>query len=205
MREAVLGLGVIMIFAGVMVLPVSIQSFPEIRTELRVEREFLVFPDWVISAWFNRSQQLAVFFSDPTRPGEDTIPDDSSIIFVNITDPTGGVTKFNITFYRTTVEVYMESNDGGLLVEDPSSQGVGGIAQYDGEYTARVYTWVGVVPYYYADNTMRRLRLYEVIEMNKFPYIIGLPAAAALIAGGGMLVVWSARSPKRRPRPKVRR
>jgi len=188
-----------MILVGVMVLPMSLTSSQETRNELVAEREFLVFPDWVISAHFNKGQKLLVFFSDPTRPGEDTIPDDSAIIFVNVTDPNGGVTRFNLTFLKTTVELSVMSNDGGLLIEEPLA-GVVGVAQYDGEYTAQVYTWVGLVGFYYRDGTMRRLDLVEVIEKINHPYLVALPVGASLVAVGVVLVILGARSRKRRSR-----
>lgn len=205
MRDTVLGLGILVLFIGIVVFPITLNSSPSNpENTLLVREKNLVFPDWEISAPYNKSEILLVYFSDPVRPGEGTVPDFAAYMYVNVTDPNGGVTTFNVTFLETTVELGLLSNDGGLLVQEPVRQ-VGGLTKYEGNYTARVYTFQGLVGIYYSGGKMTNLELWEAVVNIEFPYLMGLPIAASMITVGILATLWGARTPKRRLRPKRKR
>lgn len=201
MKETFVGVGLLLLFAGILVLPMSLQFAKTEASNLVVEREFLVFPDWTISAQFNASEELIVYFS---RPSGENIPEPSGerYMYVNITDPQGGTAAFDVVFTRTSFEVSLNQTSSGLLVDLPSVPGpadIGGRTQYSGEYTATVYTYPGLVGYYYPNSsTMRRLQLLEVTEQVDYPHIWALPVAVTLIAVGCVSLVWGTRSPKHR-------
>lgn len=206
MKETALGLGIILIFVGIIAFPLSLQSTRIPESRLLAEREFLVFPDWTVSAQLNESENMVIYFSRPNTVG---IPDGEEVLavmFVDIVDPQGGNTTFNISFTERSFFRVVHWNDGGLLVESPQYTeygDIGGKTQYTGEYTARVYTYRGLVPYYYPNSsTMRRLEISRATVRIEYPYIAALPVAVSLAAVGLVLTVWGARSQKRRVRPK---
>jgi hypothetical protein len=177
MKKSLVALGVFFVVAAIVVvsifflLPKKVSAtFQATRTcetvynepKVAASREYAVFPDWNISAHFNENEKLIVYFSRPNTEGIPDGEEDLAIMFVNIIDPSGGSTTFNVSFSRTTFYVGLEENDGDLLVESPVND-IGGIVQHSGEYTARIYTYSGLVPYYYTNSsTMRRLELDRV-------------------------------------------
>jgi hypothetical protein len=202
MRETIFGVGMILLFAGIIVLPMSLQVTRNQENHLMKAREFLVFPDWEVSAQFNESEELVICFSAPSKEG---VPDGDGVtdlMFVDIVDPNGGNTTFNVTFTETSFEVKLHHNDGGLLVENPLYD-IDGVTQYSGKYTARVYTLPVLVPYYYPNSsTMRRLEIYKVTEKTDYPNVWALPVAVSLAAIGIIGIVLGARTQKRRARPR---
>ena len=206
MKETFLGVGMILLFAGIIVLPLSLQVTRSEEPSIQADREFLVFPDWTVSAEFNKSEKLIVYFSRPNTEGVPDGDEGIAYMFVDIVDPNGGNTTFNVTFSKSSFEVILHENDGGLLVNLPSTPGpadIGGTTQYSGEYTARVYTYRGLAPYYYTNgSTMRRLEIDEVTVETDYPNVWALPVAVSLIAIGIIGVVWGARGQKRRARPR---
>jgi hypothetical protein len=204
MKGTIVGAGMILLFAGIMVLPTSLQVTKTPENHLLAEREFLVFPNWIASAQFNESEEMVIYFS---RPNTEGVPDGDEVLavmFVDIVDPHGGNTTFNISFTERSFGRAVDHNDGGLLVKSPQYTeigDIGGKTQYTGEYTVRVYTYRGLVPYYYPNSsTMRRLEISKTTERIEYPYIAALPVSVSLAAVGLVLTVWGARSPKRRAR-----
>jgi hypothetical protein len=198
--------GIILLFAGIIVLPLSLQITRNEVPHVQAEREFLVFPDWTVSAEFNSSEKFIVYFS---RPNTEGVPDGGegvAYMFVDILDPIGGITTFNVSFTADSFYVALQAASGGLLVNLPSTPGpadIGGTTQYSGEYTARVYTYQALAGAYYTNgSTMRRLEIDKVTAEVDYPNIWASPVAVALIAIGGIGVVWGARSQKRRARPR---
>ena len=205
MKETVLGLGVILLFAGVIVLPLSIQQTTTPQNHLIAGRSDLIYPDWTLSAELNESDNMFVYFSRPNTGEQGPIPNGgAAYMFVNITDPVGGNTTFNITFTRTSFTRVVDHNDGGLVIQNPQGMelgDIGGKTRYGGEYRVRVYTYPGtVMPYYPNNATMVRLEIGTVTASVEYPYIAALPVSLSLVAVGLGLVVWGARSPKRRTR-----
>jgi hypothetical protein len=207
MKETVLGLGIILLFAGVIVLPMSIQSTKTPETRLRAEREFLVAPNWTISAQLNESEEMLVYFSRPNTGEQGPVPNGETpkaYMFVEIIDPVGGNTTFNVSFTRTAFTRIVDRNDGGLIVKNPQNMelgDVGGKTQYTGEYKVRVYTFKGLEIYYYTNGTtMRRLEISTVTWKTEYPNIAALPVSVSLAVVGLVLAIWGARSPKRRVR-----
>lgn len=205
MRKAVLVLGIILLFAGVILAAVSLQKEEKTRnrlikseTKLPLQEE-VKWGKWQASAQFNKSEKMLVDFSPPT--GE-TLPDGEATFYINITDPQGGTTTFNLTLvkgvFSPTLQLYLQSNDGGLTVENQPHQ-IGGTTKYEGQYTVDVYSWKGIiVNYYYPPNgTLGYIDLYEVIVERNYPNLIALPIGIAPIVIGAFLLVWGTRSKKR--------
>ena len=205
MKETFVGVGVLLLFAGIIVLPMSLQTARNEEPHLVADREFLVFPDWTVSSQLNQSEEFVIYFSPP---GIEYIPEPTGerYMFVDIADPHGGNTTFNVTFTKTSFEVRLDSNDGGLEVDLPPTPGpadIGGTTRYSGEYTVLVRPIVENVAslYYPNSSTMRRLEIYKVTEKIDYPNVWALPVAVSLAAIGIISIVWGARSPKRRARP----
>jgi len=205
MRETLFGVGMILLFVGIIVLPMSLQATRSEENHFVADREHLVFPDWTVSAQFNESEELLIYFSPPALEG---IPEPTGerFMFVDVVDPHGGNTTFNVTFTKTSFEVRLDSNDGGLEVDLPPIPGpadIGGTTRYSGEYTVLVRPIVAnVAPLYYPNSSsMRRLEIYKVTEKIDYPNVWALPVAVSLAAIGIISIVCGARSPKRRARP----
>lgn len=193
MKKALLGLGIILLFIGIVTLSMS-YSVEESEKNLLVKREEdLPVGEWRISARYNQSENLLVFFRPPKREG---IPDSAAIIDVNITDPEGGNTTFRVVFWKNgDTDINLTSNDGGLAVPDPL-EGVGGTTKYEGLYTVYAYTYLPL--YYYPPNgTLPSFELYKVVVERKYPYHGFLPVSVGLIAAGAILSIWGTKSSKK--------
>ena len=203
-----MGLGVILLFAGIIVLPLSMQQTTTSQNyRIAWNDEPLVYPNWTLSAELNESDNMFVYFSRPNTGEQGWIPNGGEVpMFVEIIDPVGGNTTFNITFTRTSFTCVVDRNDGGLVIQNPQGmelRDIGGKTLYGGEYTVRVYTFQGNVIYYYPNNaTMEVLEIGTVIVSTGYPYIAALPVSLSLVTVGMVLTAWGARSPKRRTRPR---
>jgi hypothetical protein len=204
-KETALGLGVILLFAGVIVLPLSMQQTSTSDFPIIAHRSDLEYPDWTLSAHLNASDSIVIYFSRPALPDYLPEPSGERYMFVEVLDPQGGNTTFNVTFTKTSFLRGVVRNDGGLIIQNPEylpTVDIGGKTQYTGLYTVRVYPIVEtMVPYYYPDDgTMVNLDISKVVVTTQYPYIAALPVAVALAVVGVGLAVWGARSPKRRVR-----
>jgi hypothetical protein len=206
LKETVLGLGVILLFTGIIVLPWSIQATTTPDPITLASEQDLVYPDWSISGRLNQSDVMAVYF---TAPSYENIPEPTGerYMFVNVTDPQGGTTVFNITFTKKSFFRGVTSNDGGLIIDNPNFTeylDIGGTARYTGLYTVKVYPIVDtMVQYYYPhDGELQVLQVVKIVVRTDYPYIVALPVSASLVVVGLALTAWGARRPKRRTRSK---
>lgn len=208
MRKDRLALGIIILFIGVIVFSMSSQV-EETRETQRVgdvERN-LPYGEWLIERPFEKGDELFVAFRGPKLEG---VPDHQvpPTVWVNITDPNDGNVTFRLSFRINIItrspelNVTLESRSDGLVVDDSdlgdfndSPEDVGGVAGYDGNYTAYVYTFgVEMAGYYYEDAILPFLEFWKIVVQRDYPNRNILPVASALIVGGVLFSIWAARS-----------
>lgn len=219
MKKAFLGLGVILLFIGTIAFSISV-SVDELESNQLVTEEKdlavqMVHPTgrptpigkWEISAQFDKGEELFVLFKS-VNPENLIIDHGLTIVDVNITSPSGGNTTFRVLFTDSlqpdvNITLWSKDNDSGLIVSDPV-EGIGGVAEYDGLYTATVYT---IYPHliYPPDGTLAWLSLYKTIVEKKYPYFTVLPLGIVLVVAGATLSIWGAKSSKKPTRLRRKR
>jgi hypothetical protein len=100
MKTVALSLGVILIFAGVIVASISAQANEKTHNELVKEAEDLPSGEWIISGEFERGDRLVVYFTPPNRGDAGPVPAEPPEFRVYVYDPVGGNTTFNVTFTK---------------------------------------------------------------------------------------------------------
>lgn len=197
MRKALVALGIVLVFAGVIVASVSVTATekpPYTTTITTAQNQWEVGP-----GRFKKGEKLLVYFFPP--PDLERYPDPSAKISVEITGPRGGKTVFLVNFSRqfgksVPPEFYLISNEDGLTVSNPPNE-LGGFVRYTGDYWANITTrrlW----------DVPRTLELSLEIVDKEHPYLFVLPMGIALIVVGGCLSIWGAKSSKRRVRSRVK-
>lgn len=193
-KQNSLGLGIILLFVGVLLFSYFFNTPP-----VEVERPTLLdeqYSSFDVSAEFNQSQELLVFFHAP-RWDEYPIPDpDTAIVDVDILDPYGNKTEFRVQFSkRDNPEIWLRSNDtGGLEVSLPL-EGIVGITKYAGEYRAHIDEKAAM---FYNSAPPPVLRIFTVSVELEYLYSGYLFLGVGLMASGVVVSVWSARSPDRK-------
>lgn len=193
MKRNFLGFGIILLFIGVILF--SYFNTPPVK----VERPTLLgeeYSSFDVSAEFNQSQKLLVFFHAP-RWDDYPIPDpDTAIVDVDIYDPYENKTAFRVQFFkRANPEISLRSNDtGGLEVSLPL-EGPVGITKYAGEYRAHIDEKAAM---FYNSAPPPVLRIFAMSVALEYPYIGYLFLGVGLMASGVVVSVWSARSPPRK-------
>jgi hypothetical protein len=188
-----LGFGIILLFIGVILF--SYFNTPPVK----VERPTLLgeeYSSFDVSAEFNQSQKLLVFFHAP-RWDDYPIPDpDTAVVDVDIYDPYENKTAFRVQFFkRANPEISLRSNDtGGLEVSLPL-EGPVGITKYAGEYRAHIDEKAAM---FYNSAPPPVLRIFAMSVALEYPYIGYLFLGVGLMASGVVVSVWSARSPPRK-------
>lgn len=191
-RKSLIGLGIILLFVGV-VISSEYNSAVEEPPEDKLVKEVNNLPvgKWEISAQFNKSEKLTVFFSTPDL---ENVPAFTRF-YASIVDPMGGRTNFTIDFSKKPsgldVNFNVTSNDGGLIVDKPI-EGIVGVTSYNGLYTVHIYTLFTSL-YYPPDGTLPSLDLYKVVKKTDYPYRNILPIGIGLILVGVSLSVWAAK------------
>ena len=101
MRKTLLGLGILVLFGGILAFSVAnLPSPPERVYETIGDREIdLPYGDWKIERTLNQSQHVFVAFRGPNLGDEGPLPDAPQLWF-NITDPNGGNTTLRADFRR---------------------------------------------------------------------------------------------------------
>jgi len=189
-KRVFMGLGVIMLFVGVIMFSVS--NFPPVEKEDVVLIEELL-ETFDISGNFDKGEKLLVFFHAPNWGGPYPIPDpDSAIVDVDVLDPFDNKTEFRIQFNRrANPELWLRSNDtGGLDITQPL-EGIVGVTKYAGEYKAHIKELAAI---YYNSAPPPVLRLYKVLVDMVYPYRNYLPVGVGLVVVGVAVTVWGARA-----------
>jgi len=183
-RKNVLGTAVLLIFAGIIFI--SSANIPV--EEVIVNREEVNHVDgqWNITAWFNEGEKLLLLPAPPTG----TSPIWGAYFNISIVDPHGNETIFRLEFPTAwEINLSVVKNEGGLEVNKDSPY-LGGITQYEGNYTAFVdkaaMLWYGGGPPTY-------LTFYKEIEERQttYPYRILMPAGIVMVFTGLCLPLWT--------------
>lgn len=211
MRKAFVALGIILVFAGVIVTSAS-----TIATEKSERSTVATAPrnSWEVSGRLNEGDKLSVEFNPPNLD-ELLVPDPTLKLLVEVTDSHGGKTVFEVEFKRgfggNTLlnNVTVVSKEDGLTVSDPPIQEVGGTVPYTDDYlanittrkTARYITPTEGEEYWAPSN----LRLVKEVVHKEYPYLFGLPIGILLVVVGGSLSFWGVRSSKRKLRSRKKK
>ncbi len=188
-----MGIGLILLFAGVLTTSMSCSS---VSNATPVGPLYDAPPEaWQISGHFKEGQKLLVYFKAPDLS---FYPDRTANILVEIVNPEGGKSVFEVVFSLmfgdpAPPEFNLVSNDAGLIVSDPLGE-VGGIVPYSGSYLANITTRVLWGPPY--------LQLWGENVEKEYPYLSFLPVGLGLIVCGCASSVWGAKSSKKKARPR---
>lgn len=179
--------------------------------------------DWKVSGFFTSGERLIFDIKEGPHWGmyaDESLPQFSTNILpidMSIIDPRNETTNFTIFFQVVQSGTALvppllffggnlTSNDGGLTMEAQNiwvanNQSVfynpiGGIANYNGYYTAVVSKdWGTTEPPMY-------LKLYEQGVGTASPYLFVVPIGVAIMVSGIALSVWAWRKPKQRIKQK---
>jgi hypothetical protein len=201
MRKAFLVLGIILLFSGVIVASASTmatetQDYPVVATAPS--------GSWEVSGVFNKNEKLIVDFTPPDMQ-QLMIPEPSLIVLIEVTGPYGSKTIFQEEFAQgvgmqsgTYIKnLTVITNEDGLIISDPLNE-VSGNVPYTGNYSANITTrrlW--------GPPTLLTLKK-EVIH-REYPYLFVLLIGIPLAVVGGSLSFLSARSSRRKLRPKIKK
>jgi len=201
MRKAFLALGIILLFAGVIVAAASTMA-----TETPEQSIVTTAPSnsWEVSGEFIKNDKLVVDFTPPNMQ-ELMIPEPTLIVHVEVTGPYGSKTVFQMEFAQGVgmqSATYLKnltvvSNEDGLIVSDSLDE-VGGNVPYTGNYSANITTrrlW----------GPPSVLMLKKEFVHKEYPYLFVLPIGIPLAVVGGSLSFLSARSSRRKLRPKIKK
>lgn len=198
MRKAFVALGIILLFAGLIVASVSARVSENKQSFLVHESK----DSWETSGHFEKDDKLIFTFSPTPLEGE-SFPDGggNATIYVEIVDPYGNKTVFKVVFsrvggYPAPPKFSVVSNEGGLIVSEPLGE-IGGIVCFKGYYLANITTRNWERP--------RTLQLHAEIVEKEYPYLSILPVGITLIVVGGSLSIWGAKSSKRRLRSRMKK
>jgi len=204
MRKAFVALGIILLFAGVIVTSAS-----AIPTEKSERSTVATAPrnEWEISGRLNEGNKLSVEFNPPDLD-ELLVPEPTLKLLVEVTDPHGGKTVFEMEFKTgfggNTVlnNITLVSKEDGLTVSNPPTE-VGGIVPCTGDYLANITTRKTaryITPREEEFWAPSNLRLVKEVVHKEYPYLFVLPIGVMLMVVGGSLLFWGVRSSKRKLR-----
>ena len=192
MKKLLVIIGIILVFVGIVVTSLSFSTVENSQPVLRYDGPV---ESWEIEGHYEMDKKLLVYFNPPNL---DLYPDQTANIRVEIINPKGNKTVFEVLFSRmfgnpTPPEFSLVSNEGELIVDNPLGE-VGGIVPYTGNYLANITTR----RFWGSPN----LKLYGEIVEREYPNQFFLPIGLGLIVVGCTLTIWGAKSSERKLRPK---
>jgi|GEM_PF-3976035 len=208
MRRTLLGFGIIILFAGLIIFSIS-NRFTETYESVSVEEsdvEDLPYGEWKTSAHFEKGETIYLAFSGPDLamvPNGDQI---SGTVMINITDPEGEDTTFRVDFKGSEppeINITLISEAEGLEVDDSpfgdfndSPVGFGGVTSYEGDYSGCIYVFgPGIAGFYYPPNaTLPYMMFWKLVPIRTYPNSPLLPVGGIFIVAGLLLSVWAVRS-----------
>jgi len=191
-RTKFFGLGIILIFAGIIVSSYSNMAF-EVKT---VQTPGVtVYNKWNVTRYFTKGETLILDIPPPKPNLFGGVPYGG--FNISIVAQNGKETVFWYEFSDGTVKVKVKSNDGALIVNESSSMMyVTGVTAFSGNYTAYVDKSAMV---FYNRGPPSYLTLKSMIEKTslEYPYRDLLPVGILIMAFGSILIFLSFREPKR--------
>ena len=210
-RTIPLGVGIALLLVGVIVIAVASQLSGQTDYQRVARVEDLPYGEWYVTAEFRARERFFVGFPMPNLEG---VPDGEMVLYVNITDPTGGNTtlriheRVGIVSEMPEFNVTVEATSSGLDAPQPLGNyndgpiDFGGVAERDGLHTVHAYMYGQpyATLFYPPDGELSRLELYKEVSMTPpfVQYAVAGGGATSLI--GVLLFVWAAKSQPPRPR-----
>jgi hypothetical protein len=205
MRKAFVVLGIILLFAGVIVTSAS--AIPTEKSE-RSTVATAPLNEWEISGRLDEGNKLSVEFNPPDLD-ELLVPEPTLKLLVEVTAVShGGKTVFEMEFKGgfggNTVlnNVTVVSKEDGLAVSNPPTE-VGGIVPYTDDYLANITTRKTaryITPSEEEFWAPSGLKIVKEVVHKEYPYLFVLPIGIMLMVVGGSLSFWGVRSLERKLR-----
>lgn len=217
MQKTLLSLGVIVLFAGLIVFSLS-YTFEQTDESERVAGSRvtdLTYGQWKTSAVFEKGEKVYVAFMGPNLEDVPNGDQESGTMLINITDPIGGNTTFQVDYKGATapeMNITLLSSSEGLEVNaldfgdfSDSPQSLGGTTSYEGTYHVYIYTYsqsLAVNYYYPPSGIMDFIEFYRMVPIRTYQYAYLLPIGVAAVISGIILSAWAAKNPQRGRRSK---
>lgn len=208
-RENLLGLGIIILFVGVVVFSFSNRVVREEQYVPVNTVRNLPYGEWKVTAYFEEGETIFVGFRGPNLEGVPNGERWAAEMWANITDPNGGNTtilmRFRLRGQTPELNVTVQAKSDGLTVDEPAGDfndsplNIGGVTVYSGNYTVYMYTYgVAMAEYYYSPSgDLPRLEFLKVVMNIEYPQRGFLPLGAGCIIVGVSLFLLAMRSSKR--------
>lgn len=191
-RKRLFALGIIFIFAGIIVSSYSNRSV-EVKS-VNTPSVCTVYGKWNITGYFDKDDRLFLDIPSP-KPGFFGVQYGS--FNISIVAQNGEKTVFLYDFSDGSVKVHVISNEGSLIVNKSSTLiYVTGVTAFSGNYTAYVDRSAMIL---YGGKPPEYLTLRKVIEeiTVEHPYSNFLPIGLSLIFSGVALLILSFRKSAR--------
>lgn len=198
-RRTVLGLGILLMFVGVIISSSSNLSLVEVssRNEMVLPRGF---NQWNLTCSFSKGETIFLDFPEPPE-GPMLLGGGFNVSIV--ADSVGNETIFYYEVLENGgYDISVVKNDGALEVKEGSTI-LGGTTNYAGNYTA----YIDQIAMIWYKGPPSVLTFYKVIEEKQveFPYRYLLPWGLALFFIGLGLLVWAIAFKKTRVSQKRKR
>lgn len=200
MKKLLLVFGAILIITGILLMSTS----NAVEEKSKLETLDYAVNSWKVSASVSKGDRIFVDFT-PAIWKRHELPDDNhpypyKFVRIEIVSPKNETTTFDVTLMWSpgaivpgVTNITLVEQDGVNVMEP--IQTVGGIATYDGEYTARIPEY-GVWPPEKDPPTWLAIRK-EVIE-KECPFSFLLPVGAAFSVVGAGVTLFGAMISRRR-------
>lgn len=209
MRKWLFAIGLILLFVGVIFASSSYLPHRRLNPDWEIIKTDVNV--WQISSSLTEGDKvkLVVFWGadwlDFLRPPTLEMPFYHKFVYVNITDPYGVESQFEVTYMATerrdTLYIYnvsLESPSNGLSEQDidiSERQNIVGKVLYSGPYNATV---VGYSPPGGGPPSVLTFSREEATFLIEYPFSNLLYPGVVVFASGVILSIWSAKTPERR-------
>jgi len=212
LKTWILTFGMVLLVIGLILMSgsnIQQQSYKEQEIKREVEK-------WSISGNFTKGDNMTVAYrqgSDwhqpPFEPSTDYIPVNYKALYIEITDPNGNITEFEVIlvlpYEESSLLTIFQINvtiDGGGLIFEENPKKIGGIVQYNGTYKIEIPSEWGIFP---SQSPPSYLLLFKYVLVTKYPYTYLLPVGVPFGIVGLTISIWGIKSSKRKIRQDKKR
>lgn len=203
MQRNFVGLGLIVLFAGLITFSTSYQSTLDYESERTVRLTDLPYGEWIGSMDFKKGEMFYLGFQGPNLENVPNGDQVSGWLEFNITDPLEGNTTFLVTFKGSEapeINVTLKLKSDGLEVNDSdfgdfndSPEDIGGKTLYEGNYSIQAYTFSKNLAknfYYPPDGSLGFLEIWRRIPNRTYSNEYLRIYSIILIGAGLAITVW---------------